>query len=140
MKKVNAIILFLFSLLVGLGQSGNIAAAIMSGNIKLPKLAFYCIVLILCIVGVVKSIMDFTRSSNVIIEPPTTQGKKVIYNFGNVLLIISGIVALCTVGLMLFLYVNSSAGIPAGMGLAAALVLYVMGQALKGVSQKTHNN
>lgn len=140
MNKASALILLVFSLIVGLGQSGSIAAAVITSNIAFPKIAVACTILILCIVGVVKSVSALKRGSDVVVLFPASSGKKVIYYLGSALLIISGIVAVYTVGLIAYLYITNTTGVPAGMGFAVVLVLYVVGQALKGLVQETHNN
>jgi hypothetical protein len=140
MNKVNAVFLLLFSLLIGLGQAGTIAAAVMSGNIKFPKLAIALVIFILCIAGVKKSITMFKTGKDIIVEPPATSGKKIIYQLGNFFLVLAIITIVYTVSLTAYLIITKSAGVPAGFGIAAAMIFYVMGQGLKGLVQVTHNN
>ncbi len=120
-------------------MSGNIFASIMRENIELFKFISSCAIFILCIAGIVKSIMVFKRGSNVVVVRPESSGKMVIYVLGNFFLIISGIVAAYTVGLIVYLYIKNSTGVPAGMGFAFSIVLFVIGQGLKGMVQETHN-
>ncbi len=139
MNKVNAIILLLFSLLIGLGQAGTIAAIVMSGNIKFPRLAVASIILILCIAGVIKSIKMIKAGKNIIYEPPSAPGKIIIYQLGNLFLVLAVIAVVYTVGLIIYLIITKTSGVPAGFGLAAAMIFFVMGQGLKGLVQTTHN-
>jgi len=139
MNKVNAVFLLLFCLLIGIGQAGTIAATVMSGNIKFPKLAIALVIFILCIAGVKKSITMFKTGKDIIVEPPTTPGKKIIYQLGNFFLVLAIIAIVYTLSLIAYLMLTNSAGVPAGFGFAAAMILFVMGQGLKGLVQVTHN-
>ncbi|RKZ48278.1 MAG: hypothetical protein DRQ58_04865, partial [Gammaproteobacteria bacterium] len=134
-----AAILFLFSLLIGLDQAGKIAAAVLSGKIESPKLAIALVIFILCIAGVKKSITMFKAGADIIIESPTTPGKKIIFQLGNLFLVLAIIAIVYTISLIIYLVLTKSTGVPAGFGLAASMIFFVMGQGLKGLVQVTHN-
>jgi len=139
MNKVNAVFLLLFSLLIGFGQAGTITAQVISESINFSKLAIALVIFILCVVGIWKSIVIFKSGKDIIVKPPTTQGKKIIYQLGNVFLALAIIAVIYTFALGTYLIITKSAGVPVGFGLAAALVFYVMGQGIKGLVQVTHN-
>jgi len=120
-------------------KTGNEATVlfniIQTGHVEFPRTVIRLVIFILCIVGIIKSIKMFRSSNNAIVKPPTIFWKKIIYQLGNFMLLLAAIAFVYTIGLIIYLNLTNTDGVPVGMGLGFAIIFFFLGQGLKSTVQ-----
>ncbi len=135
MSKFQGSIIILISVLIGFSQIGAVVATALSKDINFLRLILSSAITVLCYFGIKRGVQLFKGGSSASTPPESPKGK-LIYSLGNLMLILSAISVASTIGLIIYLNVTKSAGVPAGFGFAIALVLFAVGNGVKGIGQK----
>lgn len=135
MNKLQGSLIILVCILIGFSQLGSIAAVILSKDINVIRLLFSLFIFILSGFGIKQGINLFRQTKEVPAQSLTPKGQ-LISKIGSAFIVLSAISALATVGLIIYFSATNATGVPVGFGFAIALVLFVVGQGIKGFAPK----
>ena len=135
MNKLQGSLIILICVVIGFSQLGAVLASILSKDTQLIRILISTGVLVLSGFGIKRGVQLF-RNTKTTEDKPASAGDIVALKIGNAFLVLSVVSVVATIGLIIYLAVTKSAGVPAGFGFAIALILFVVGQGVKGIASK----